>query len=44
MHGKIFRKLILAFAALAIVAAKVFAVMPCHGPYYEPEMPEKLKK
>ena len=41
---KLFGKLVPTFAALAIVAAKVFAVMPCHGPYYEPEMPEELKK
>lgn len=41
---KLFGSLIPAFAALAVVAAKVFAVMPCHGPCYEPEMPEELKR
>ncbi len=41
---KLLVKLIPAFAALAVVAAKVFAVMPCHGLCYEPEMPEELKK
>lgn len=24
--------------------ADVFAVLPCIGPWYEPKMPEKLKK
>ena len=41
---KMISRLIPAFAALAVVAAKVFAAMPCHGPVYEPEMPEELKK
>ena len=41
---KLLVKLIPAFAALAVVAAKVFAVMPCHAPCYEPEMPEELKR
>ena len=41
---KLLVKLVPAFAALAVVAAKIFAVMPCHGPCYEPEMPEELKR
>lgn len=41
---KLLVKLVPAFAALAVVAAKIFAVMPCHGPCYEPEMPKELKR
>lgn len=33
-----------ACAALAVIMANVFAGMPCHGPYYEPELPEELRK
>ena len=41
---KLLCSLIPTFAALAVVVAKVFATMPCHGPYYEPEMPDELMK
>lgn len=32
-----------AFAALFAFAASAFAATPCNGPFYEPEMPEKLR-
>lgn len=35
---------ITALAAVFAFAANAFAATPCSGPYYEPEMPEKLKK
>lgn len=41
---KLFGDPIPTLATLAVAAAKVFATMPCHGPIYEPEMPEELKK
>ncbi len=34
---------ITALAAVFAFAANAFAATPCGGPYYEPEMPEKLK-
>ena len=33
-----------AIAALTVFMAKIFAASPCVGTYYEPEMPEELKK
>ena len=33
-----------AIAALTVFMAKIFAASPCVGTYYEPEMPEELKR
>jgi len=34
----------LVLLAVIAIAANAFAATPCGGPYYEPEMPEKLRK
>ena len=31
-------------AAIAVGAASMFSAIPCGGPFYEPKMPESLKK
>ncbi|MBR5949298.1 MAG: cyclic lactone autoinducer peptide [Clostridia bacterium] len=32
------------FAVVFAFAANAFAAAPCFGPFYEPEIPQKLKK
>ncbi len=42
-RARIIAAIITALAAVFAFAANVFAATPCNGPYYEPELPEKLK-
>ena len=35
---------VVVLAALTTVIANAFAALPCMGAYYEPEMPESLKR
>lgn len=41
---RIIAMIVTTFAAVFAFAANVFAATPCNGPYYEPEVPEKLRK
>ena len=43
-RARIIAAVITAFAAMFAFAANAFAATPCNGPYYEPEVPEKLRK
>ncbi|MBR0156730.1 MAG: cyclic lactone autoinducer peptide [Clostridia bacterium] len=42
--ARIIMAIVSALAAVFAFAASAFAEAPCVGPFYEPEMPEKLKK
>lgn len=33
-----------AFAALTLIVGTLSATAACHGPYYQPQVPDKLKK
>lgn len=41
--ARIIAAVVSVLVALFTFAANVFAATPCNGPYYEPEVPEKLK-
>ena len=42
-RNRIIIAIVSAFAALFAFAASAFAEAPCLGPFYEPEMPDKLR-
>lgn len=44
IKAKIVAAVVTVLAAVFTFAANVFAAAPCFGPYYEPKMPEKLRK
>ena len=41
--ARVILAIISALAAVFAFAASAFAEAPCVGPFYEPEMPEKLR-
>ena len=42
-RNRIIIAIVSALTALFAFAASAFAATPCNGPFYEPEMPEKLR-